>query len=435
MLFRKLTSLLCDPKRGRKKILIQRLNWAGLNEALLAQIAGERGPVFVNFPGDHKDRPISVQVDSSNYREIRYRGISLYQVSIYSVCVETGTYIRNLSSKTPEHWSALAKWYAHSAGTVDLAHAYFDQHDFQQAVIFQGYFHDSAIVRAVAHMRGVPVVALEITSNKNKLLWDNIAGITVNKNLARNYYWKYEDLIDPSVATEYVEQAMLNIRSVKRLDHQAPERVFTKRSSRPLIFVVGQVYTDASLLFGLAPGFQNPIDVIRVAVDYALANDVELVIKLHPKEINEGDPITFSPYNKLTWRRMCEDQALMDKITFSDLITVDHDNAYDTYSIIAAADVVVTVNSQAGLEALAKGKPVVLCGSSFYGGLGLTYEAQNPDALRLYLRTALSDSGLQADKAAVDKFFYIYFEKYCIEKTEAALYKLILGNLGNRSRA
>ena len=78
---------------------------------------------------------------------------------------------------------------------------------------------------------------------------------------------------------------------------------------------------------------------------------------------------------------------------------------------------------------------MVLCGSSFYGGLGFTYEAQDPDALRLYLRTALSDSGLQADKAAVDKFFYIYFEKYCIEKTEAALYKLILGNLGNRSRA
>ena len=57
---------------------------------------------------------------------------------------------------------------------------------------------------------------------------------------------------------------------------------------------------------------------------------------------------------------------------------IDADNMYDMYDLMAGCSAAVTINSQSGLEAAIRGKPVVVCGEAFYGGLGFTCEAQVP---------------------------------------------------------
>ena len=53
-------------------------------------------------------------------------------------------------------------------------------------MILQGYLYTSAILRRFALSNEMPILALENTFNKTKAIWDNISGITVNKNLARS---------------------------------------------------------------------------------------------------------------------------------------------------------------------------------------------------------------------------------------------------------
>lgn len=53
--------------------------------------------------------------------------------------------------------------------------------------------------------------------------------------------------------------------------------------------------------------------------------------------------------------------------------------------MIDAADAVVTINSGSGLEALIKGKEVVLAGNAYYGGMGFTHHVSGPELMRATL--------------------------------------------------
>ena len=60
----------------------------------------------------------------------------------------------------------------------------------------------------------------------------------------------------------------------------------------------------------------------------------------------------------------------------------DNHNSIDTYAILDAVDTVITINSGSGLEALLKGKEVVLAGSAYYGGLGFTHHVSDPASMQ-----------------------------------------------------
>jgi hypothetical protein len=129
----------------------------------------------------------------------------------------------------------------------------------------------------------------------------------------------------------------------------------------------------------------------------------------------------------MTWRKICNLKSYETKYNDHPDVIVDHENRYDTYRLIELADVCVTINSMSGLEARVIGKEVVTCGHACYGGLGFTADAYDYQELDFHLNKILKsdcwgDGHLHDDAM---KFFYIYMNLYCVEKTESELVKLL----------
>ena len=104
---------------------------------------------------------------------------------------------------------------------------------------------------------------------------------------------------------------------------------------------------------------------------------------------------------------------------------MDFRNEADTYELIKRASAVVTLNSQAGLEAAAVGKPVVIGASCFYSGLGFAREAFTRALMEPALRQLISE-GAPPGVADARRFLYIYFRKFCRNKSGQALADLLV---------
>lgn len=291
-------------------------------------------------------------------------------------------------------------------------------------VLSQGFGIHATAARLLAARMNIPVLAFENTALKNKVVWDSISGVTVHRNMAANFHWRHMDALTDEEVSSYCASTIANTKKTKQEEHASPDRQWKGKAGRRMILYLGQVYTDSSLLYGARPGL-GPEQVVTKLAEYCETNKVDLVLKLHPKEASEiGDPVTWRKYEKLTYRKLRELERFQEWNS-SDWMHIDADNQWDTYGLIDAASVVVTINSQAGLEAAIRKKPVITCGRCFYANLDFTVDIHRPDDFNGALRFALDKPMNKDQHLAAEKFFYVFFEKYCIEKSTDALLRKI----------
>lgn len=406
----------------KRIILADNNNWIGLDYQKIAHLCFWHGYqcVFVNPANRNMDYGFKLD---ENYQKLIYRNVNLYSASIYNICADLQIFPDELDIQEPKHREVIKKWYNLSAEYVDYMDDLIIKWKPAKIVVSQGHVYDSAAVRYLGASRNIEVIAFENTFNKNKIVWDNISGITVNKNLAKNFYWKYNELIDVCEAKRYADEYIADIKVMKSEQHDTPSQKMdqTFSESKTILFL-GQVYTDASLLFGLTCA-KNPIEIIEVLTDYSIENNCRLIIKLHPKE-HTGKDILDKPFNDLTFQKISNTKGLPGKIQKGD-ITIDYENKYDTYSLIDQADICVTINSQAGLEALVKGKNVITCGQSSYSGLGFTFDAVNKEMLVDFLNLVLREGMSLLNIDEINKLFYILNKKYFINRNEHSLVNIL----------
>lgn len=319
--------------------------------------------------------------------------------------------------------------------------------EFQQArpdlvLLVQGFEPHNAVARAVALELGIRVLALENTSRSDRLLWDDVTGLS-GRNASQQTYWRYKGSVGHAIYQDYCEQLIDATKRLKSAEHQSPDgvgscssdsapaaRQMKQTQARPYVLFLGQVYTDSSQVFGLRQ-WESPLEVLRGLVDWCEANDVGLVLKLHPKEATGVNPVDNRNYNLLTYQKIQSDTNLIARLNSVGAV-IDHDNQLDTYQLIDQAAVAVTVNSQSGLEAAIRGIPVVVCGDANFGGLGFTFDAPQVEFLAVAMKLAL-ESGTTRDlvPAALPRtdlareFTYLFFEKYCRPKTTGGLLDLV----------
>jgi hypothetical protein len=286
-------------------------------------------------------------------------------------------------------------------------------------VVVQGYEVVNAVARSAAIRLGIPVLAVENTGLVDRMLWDNLAGITTNRNLAKSYFWKFKGIFDPDLVDSYHESLIDSLQKRKSAEHRSSFGRLSHNDGRPTVVFIGQVFTDSSIIFGLRE-WESPLEILSTVARWCEAHNYRLVVKLHPKEVCGRSPITDKPYDKLTFRKINDDRALFDLLGRIDAV-VDSDNELDTYALLESAAVAITVNSQAGLEALLLGTPVVVCGDAFYAGLGFTFDALSPGELDARIEQALAATTTQG----AAEFAYIFYEHYCCEKSVRALSVLI----------
>lgn len=271
-------------------------------------------------------------------------------------------------------------------------------------LLFQGFTPEAYFARQISCIRGLRLISLENTMNPRRCIMENFTGISVNFNSAIVWYYRLKDFIVSPPARNLI----LQINSKKSAEHTSPSSsVLDCKKSKIRVLFLGQCYTDTSLLFGTK---SMPEDIIPQLNKL----QAEVIIKLHPKEVSGITPLG-APYNNLTYRKI--------KSLVGTHITIDYENKLSTMALIQTSDVIVTINSQAGLEALALGKEVILLGKSFYDGIGCTHNI-TPEELTHTVERILSGYS-KNDVRSVDKFIDIYFNHYCQQKTETELVNFI----------
>lgn len=315
-------------------------------------------------------------------------------------------------------------WSARLATMLEKTETVFRRSRPSLVVLVQGYEPLNAVARAASINLGIPILAVENTALKHRLLWENVSGITTNRNLAANYYWRYRNSVGEDVVNQFVDSFLLGLRNLKSEEHLAPTGSAPDDCNRPNVLFLGQVLTDSSLIFGLR-SWKSPLDVIEATVDWCQRNGYRLLLKLHPKESMGSAPITNKPYNRLTYRKIENRPRLMEALVANQAV-IDKDNRFDTYALIAQSKIAVTINSQAGLEATLIGKPTVICGDAFYRGLGFTVDVNHPATFDSMMDQAVH---FKVPNNAYE-FAYIFYERYCRPKTVGGLVDLIMEQVG-----
>jgi hypothetical protein len=410
-------------------------HWFGIDYTGLAAECARAGIRYVPARRVRRLPTARIAVDTRSYRSVKYQSVPLYEACVFDICVACRVTADRIDPTNPAHWLAIEEHLQCAAACARIATKALDDEQPDLLVIAQGHGTEAAVYRYAAVLRGIRVLALENSLNQSRLVWDDVAGIAVNKIPARNYYWRWADLVDRAAAVEHVQRFLACIKQVKSADHASPQTSWSGPvGARRRVLYLSNVLTDSSVLFNSRAGSQ--IEAIKATARWALANDCTFVLKCHPLERSgnpgkrRGMPPAMLSYDGLTVRALREDRAFWDLVTQSGHCVIDAENEFDTYGLIRQSDVCVTICSQAGLEALMLGKEVVLLGDAYYGGLGFTHDVQALTHLGQTLATALSPSGRRADPDNVAAFFYVFDQIYCVEKSGDGLAALITRTLG-----
>lgn len=349
-----------------------------------------------------------------------YKSIGLFDVCIYNICNELNIFKNEVCFEL--HKKTINKWYCLAKKTIDYLENVFDENIIIGAIVFHGHLLFDACLLSMCKLKDVKFITLEITSNKNRLVWDDLSGFVVNYNLAKNYFFKEIFFKNEKNINSFCENYLININSYKSEEHSSSNSSKFNNNffSEPYILYVCQVYNDASQLFALEYPLDNPISIIKGVSEISKKLGFKLVVKLHPKEISGINPVTLKNYIAPTFSRL-------SSLEYEEHIFIDKKNEFNTYDLIQSSSAVVTVNSQAGLESCLFDKPVLTYYKGFYSGLGFTYDYTDLIDLKNkleYIQTREIDKNRNLSSAKL--FFYTFNEKYCIEKCEKSLYDKII---------
>ena len=410
------------------------MNWLGFDDESMKEMSRQSGVKWYSYLPPTRPSPAPNQPSSSPAEDNPLSG-QLAIPATYATCVETETMVADFSSHEK---SICGRWQSRLERTYQDVFEALERQGPDLVVLVQGYEPHNAVARIAAENLGLSYLSLENTAVSERMLWDNVTGIT-NHNLAKNYFRKFDPATPQQVADDYCQHLLNNTKSFKSAEHLSPTRTEHEhqtnfpgdvKANRPKVLFLGQVYTDSSVIFGLKQ-WTSPIQLIRRCVRWAAENGFDFIAKLHPKEAMGANTIDSRPYNKLTARKMSDAPDLSAMLEKANAF-IDDDNSLDTYDLIKKADLIVTLNSQAGLEAAMIGKPVVVAGDAFFGNMGFTFDAPSPEYFDSVMSVAINErSSDEATKrnCLARKFAYIFFQKYCREKSIRGLTDLIVENL------
>lgn len=335
----------------------------------------------------------------------------------YHVGMELELMLEEVDVNDPEHRRRLDLWRSKALAFRVRAERSIRRIRPHGIVYFQGYYLEAAVLRALAIIHQIPLCAWENSFLKDRLLWDDKSGITVNRNRAHEFDQKYRGHASMEELVGFVGQTMSSIKDKKSREHSSPSDRKVLAFDQPVVLFIGQVYTDSSLMFG-RDGFRDTVELVSALLAYCERNNYTLIAKLHPKEDSGKNPLG-QDYDRLTWRKFGEHPELLAAFE-SGRHLCDYTNGFDTYGLIEVSNLVVTVNSQAGLEAAVLDKPVVVCGRSFYGQAGFVEFAPRPEVLENAANGALVNwSEIRHQRAC--EFFHTFIRRYCISNEKKAI--------------
>lgn len=277
----------------------------------------------------------------------------------------------------------------------------------QAIVIWGGAFYAERIAALLARRRGLRVIAVENTAFRDRIYVD-AAGVTGNRHAAAHcWHWLEGRALTP-VERQRLHSYLSRVHEGRASwVPQAPAAGRAQicdflgiESDRRLVLLMGQVAVDSVVLLD-SPIFPDLRDfIITTAELMASHRRHHLVVRLHPAEEMWHDNLTLQRLGGWEPPANC---------------SLVHSRQLNTYDLMRESEVGITLCSQAGLEMLSMGKPVVTAGRAFYSGKGLTHDVGSRAAYPVVLAAALRDPRLGDEQSAgVEKLLYHMLFEYLV---------------------
>ena len=139
---------------------------------------------------------------------------------------------------------------------------------------------------------------------------------------------------------------------------------------KPVVGLLTNVSWDAQLHYP-ANAFPNMLEwIVRTCEYFATRPDLQLLIRVHPAELN-GFPPSRQPVLAELTRRLPE---LPPNVT-----VVPSESRTSTYGLMSLCDAAIIYGTKMGVELTSVGLPVIVAGEAWVRNKGLTYDASTPE--------------------------------------------------------
>jgi len=266
---------------------------------------------------------------------------------------------------------------------------YYIQNEIDMIIIWNGLQYHAYTAAKTAEKMDIKSVFMENGYFPNTLVMDP-AGVNYYNSLVvkeRQFYQNIE--VDNNKLSE------LKNRGIKKVKLRKQIRNDGKGFDLPdkYIFLPFQVHDDTQII--IHSHFINNMRKFLIevlSVIKKIDKNYWLIAKEHPKDIGRVN------YDYLRNKFKKDNVKILKK--------------GDTGKLIQNSEVVITVNSTVGIEALLYHKAVVTLGEAFYNVKGLVYHVNTVDELYFKVKEALTKD---VNKEFIDKFIYFLRYNYLVE--------------------
>ena len=274
-------------------------------------------------------------------------------------------------------------------------------------VIWGGTFYAERIAAILARQRGIRVIAIENTAFRDRIYVDR-AGVTGNRHTAaHNWHWLEARSLTP-IERQQLSDYLASVHDGGASWVPHPATIGRKEicdflgvePDRRLALLIGQVAIDSVVLLD-SPIFPEMRDFIVTTAEILSRHpEYHLIVRLHPAEEMWHDNLTLRRLEGWPPPANC---------------SIVHSKQLNTYDLMRESELGITLCSQAGLEMLSLGKPVVTAGRAFYSGKGLTHDVPGRAAYAAVLENALREPYLTDEqREGVEKLLYYMLFEYLV---------------------
>jgi hypothetical protein len=170
---------------------------------------------------------------------------------------------------------------------------------------------------------------------------------------------------------------------------------------RPLIGLLTSVMWDAALHYP-SNAFPDMLSWIFHSIDYfQTRRDLQLVIRIHPAEIQGGLPSRQRVLDEIR-RRYAEIPG--------NVFVVPPESRLSTYAVMEKCNAVAIYNTKTGIELAAMGIPVIVAGEAWIRNKGLAVDVSSPEEYTQALnRLPLPGRMTEAETTRARKYAYHFF--------------------------
>lgn len=356
-----------------------------------------KGNYFIPYkPHVESDLSFISRIDVERFE---YKGFNIWDICQGNIGYDIPGF--RLTEADESSLAELSRLFKRAIAFIDYFENVLKRHQPKAVVVWGGMFIEPTLMSRLSKRHGIPVFATEFSFDTNCIYFDD-AGRIGNDHSFNNRWadWRKQPLspdesrwISDWVKGNYKGKAKnqpvgsLSSRVIEFIDAHAV---------RPVL-LLGQCYIDTVISYD-NPHFADALDAYFSVVDFFGSRNLPLIVKSHP-----GDKETY----KTALRERCEQ--------YRNVIYVGMDQDDNVYRLMDVCSAGVTINSQAGLEMLAKHKPVLCLGRAFYAEAGLTTYLKDRRDLEEELTSLAQSANLGSDAAElVDRYVFNFLNRHLI---------------------